>query len=102
MFWFDDAAANRAVTFFSKYLRHVKGELAGQPLILTEWQPYRRPDYERISEALREPIVFDGRNLWNSQKMREIGFYYYPIGRTAATPLAIVNGSSVSARAGGQ
>jgi UDPglucose 6-dehydrogenase len=50
-------------------------------IILTEWLQYRRPDWEQIRSALREPVVLDGRNLFEPQRMRELGFRYYPIGR---------------------
>jgi UDPglucose 6-dehydrogenase len=56
-------------------------------LILTEWQPYRHPSFEKIHEALKTPIVFDGRNLWQPEKMKAEGFEYYSIGRPAAVAL---------------
>jgi len=65
--------------------------------ILTEWGPYRRPDFDRIRESLREPVVFDGRNLWEPEKMREKGFHYVSIGRPAVAPLAVVAEREVAA-----
>jgi UDPglucose 6-dehydrogenase len=56
-------------------------------LVLTEWQPYRHPDFGRIAKLLREPVIFDGRNLYNPDKMREQGFHYVSIGRPAVAPL---------------
>ncbi len=50
-------------------------------LILTEWQPYRRPDMERVRALLRSPVVLDGRNLFDPSRMRDTGFEYYCIGR---------------------
>jgi UDPglucose 6-dehydrogenase len=50
-------------------------------LVLTEWQPYRRPDFDRMRAALKEPLVFDGRNLWEPVRMAERGFHYVSIGR---------------------
>ena len=55
-------------------------------LVLTEWAQYRVPDYERMRELLREPLVFDGRNLWEPKKMAEMGFRYVSIGRAAVSP----------------
>jgi UDPglucose 6-dehydrogenase len=52
-------------------------------LVLTEWPPYRHPDLERIHQLLRHPVVFDGRNLWKPERMREMGFRYISIGRPA-------------------
>ncbi|MDQ3388270.1 MAG: UDP-glucose/GDP-mannose dehydrogenase family protein [Gemmatimonadota bacterium] len=54
--------------------------------VLTEWGPYRRPDFDRMRQLLREPVIFDGRNLWEPRKMREAGFHYTSIGRTAVRP----------------
>ncbi|HEX8907327.1 MAG TPA: UDP-glucose/GDP-mannose dehydrogenase family protein [Longimicrobiaceae bacterium] len=53
-------------------------------LVLTEWAPYRVPDFERMRSLLREPLVFDGRNLWDPARMAELGFRYVSIGRRAA------------------
>ncbi|MDB4948740.1 MAG: UDP-glucose 6-dehydrogenase [Gemmatimonadetes bacterium] len=52
-------------------------------LVLTEWQPYRVPDFERIRLALREPVLFDGRNLWEPERMAALGFAYVSVGRPA-------------------
>jgi UDPglucose 6-dehydrogenase len=59
-------------------------------LILTEWQPYRRPDFQRLRELLRAPVIFDGRNLYDPGKMRELGFEYTSIGRPAPPPVLAV------------
>jgi UDPglucose 6-dehydrogenase len=53
-------------------------------LVLTEWAPYRTPDFERIRNTLGEPVVFDGRNLWDPARMAEMGFQYVSVGRPAA------------------
>jgi UDPglucose 6-dehydrogenase len=50
-------------------------------LILTEWNDYRRPDFDRIKKLMKKPFVFDGRNLYAPEKMRGRGFEYYSIGR---------------------
>ncbi len=59
-------------------------------LILTEWGPYRNPDFRRIRNLLKEPAIFDGRNLWEPERMKEEGFFYCSIGRPAVAPLAAV------------
>jgi UDPglucose 6-dehydrogenase len=69
-------------------------------LVLTEWQPYRHPDFARIRELLAAPVVFDGRNLWEPERMRDEGFSYHSIGRPVATPLQIVTRASDAALAG--
>jgi UDPglucose 6-dehydrogenase len=53
-------------------------------VIHTEWHPYRRPDFARMKRAMSQPLVFDGRNLWDPAGMAELGFEYYSIGRKAA------------------
>ena len=49
--------------------------------IITEWNEYRNPDFDRIRELLIRPVIFDGRNLYKPGRLREIGFEYLPIGR---------------------
>lgn len=50
-------------------------------LIITEWKQYRAPDFEEIKSRLKTPIIFDGRNLYNTKKVLEMGFTYYAIGK---------------------
>ena len=50
-------------------------------LVLTEWNEFRRPDFERIKELLKEPIIFDGRNIYDPGELKRLGFDYYSIGR---------------------
>ncbi len=50
-------------------------------LILTEWNEFRNPDFNRIKTDLKSPIIFDGRNVFEIKKMEELGFTYYSIGR---------------------
>ncbi|MDR1997089.1 MAG: UDP-glucose/GDP-mannose dehydrogenase family protein [Candidatus Margulisbacteria bacterium] len=52
-------------------------------LILTEWREYREPDFTRMKQALKTPLIFDGRNIYNSVLLQEQGFTYYSIGRQA-------------------
>ena len=49
--------------------------------VVTEWNVFRTPDYDRIMSSLREPVVFDGRNVFDPVDMRERGFVYSSIGR---------------------
>jgi UDPglucose 6-dehydrogenase len=50
-------------------------------VVVTDWNEYRHPDFERMKSTLRSPIVVDGRNLYDAQKMRTMGFTYSSIGR---------------------
>ena len=52
--------------------------------IVTEWKTFRAPDFAAMKAALKTPVVFDGRNLYEPDAMRESGFEYYPIGRRQA------------------
>ncbi|MFP6598858.1 MAG: UDP binding domain-containing protein, partial [Deltaproteobacteria bacterium] len=61
-------------------------EGADAMLVVTEWNEFRRPDFERVKGLLKEPVIFDGRNLWEPEQMRKKGFSYFPIGRPAVTP----------------
>ncbi|MFC5472716.1 UDP-glucose dehydrogenase family protein [Paraherbaspirillum soli] len=51
-------------------------------VIVTEWKTFRSPDFDQVRKCLKAPIVFDGRNLYEPDVMREIGFEYYGIGRS--------------------
>ena len=51
-------------------------------LILTEWNEFRRPDFARIKGLLKQPVIFDGRNIFDPADLRKLGFTYYSIGRT--------------------
>jgi UDPglucose 6-dehydrogenase len=50
-------------------------------LIVTEWQEFRSPDFDRLKATLRQPRIFDGRNLYDPQLLARLGFDYYAIGR---------------------
>jgi UDPglucose 6-dehydrogenase len=50
-------------------------------LIITEWGEFKEPDFAALAEALRQPVIFDGRNLYDLDHMREQKFYYSSIGR---------------------
>jgi UDPglucose 6-dehydrogenase len=50
-------------------------------VIVTEWNEFRNPDFERIAKLLKQPVIFDGRNLYDVDKMMDIKFTYYSIGR---------------------
>ncbi|GEJ58304.1 UDP-glucose dehydrogenase family protein [Anaeromyxobacter diazotrophicus] len=49
--------------------------------VVTEWNQFRKPDLTRIRQSMRLPVVFDGRNIFDPEAMREAGFVYYGIGR---------------------
>jgi UDPglucose 6-dehydrogenase len=49
--------------------------------LLTEWHQFRRPNFQRLKELMAEPVLFDGRNVWDADEVRGVGFTYYGIGR---------------------
>lgn len=55
-------------------------------LIITEWNEFRRPNFSRLTQSLKEPVIFDGRNLFDPSKMMRLGFTYYSIGRPVVSP----------------
>lgn len=50
-------------------------------LLLTEWNEFRRPDFDKVKELLKSPVVFDGRNQYDAQRMKQRGFDYICVGR---------------------
>lgn len=50
-------------------------------VIATEWNEFRNPNFDRISSGLSGKVVFDGRNVWSLDKMKELGYTYYSVGR---------------------
>jgi UDPglucose 6-dehydrogenase len=54
-------------------------------IVVTEWKEFRNPDFEKIKQALKKPVIFDGRNLYDLDKMKELKFTYYSIGRSTVT-----------------
>jgi UDPglucose 6-dehydrogenase len=53
-------------------------------LLVTEWNEFRNPDYARLARTMRQPVLFDGRNVWDAAKARAAGFTYYGVGRSGA------------------
>jgi UDPglucose 6-dehydrogenase len=53
--------------------------------IVTEWNEFRRPDFERVKELMTAPLIFDGRNLYEPKRMSENGFTYFAMGRGTTT-----------------
>jgi UDPglucose 6-dehydrogenase len=53
-------------------------------VVVTDWNEYRHPDFERVKRTLKQPVIVDGRNLYDVEKMREMGVRYHSIGRPSA------------------
>ncbi len=58
-------------------------------VIATEWSLFRNPDFDKITAALKNKVIFDGRNLYDNQSMKELGYTYYSIGREAVNSLTL-------------
>jgi UDPglucose 6-dehydrogenase len=56
-------------------------ENADALLICTEWSMFRNPDFELMKKSMKEAVIFDGRNLYETDKMQDLGWTYYSIGR---------------------
>lgn len=61
-------------------------EGASALIIHTEWQPYRSPDFPRMANLMRHPLILDGRNVYSPSSMARLGFEYVSIGRQTVTP----------------
>jgi UDPglucose 6-dehydrogenase len=67
------------VDFSDKSYDAVKG--ADALALITEWHEFREPDWTRIKKLMRTPVIFDGRNIFNPEQLRGLGFTYYSMGR---------------------
>jgi UDPglucose 6-dehydrogenase len=67
------------ITFCKRSYEAVEG--ADALVVATEWNEFREPDFARIRSLMRRPALFDGRNLYNAQLLREMGFHYEGVGR---------------------
>lgn len=83
---FDPEATAEAKKIFGERIRYAKRNYdaldgAAALLILTEWNEFRRPDFERVKSLLQQPVIFDGRNIYDPKDLQKLGFQYYSIGR---------------------
>ena len=69
----------KAVSFVDNAMDAVQG--ADALVIMTEWKAFRSPDFDAVKGALKSPVIFDGRNLYEPAVVRSHGLQYYPIGR---------------------
>jgi UDPglucose 6-dehydrogenase len=50
-------------------------------VLATEWNEFKQLDFERIRSLMRNPVILDGRNLWDGESLRAMGFIYFGVGR---------------------
>ena len=63
-------------------------------VLVTEWKPFRNPDFERMKRIMRSPIIFDGRNQYEPEALHAAGFEYVGIGRANGLGLKAQQGST--------
>ena len=86
---FDPAAMEQAKTrYFGNEIAYAPTMYAAAQdadalVIFTEWNEFRNPDFERLRTALKHPVIFDGRNVFDPDLMGRVGFTYYSVGRKA-------------------
>jgi UDPglucose 6-dehydrogenase len=56
-------------------------------VLVTEWNEFKFMNLERLRKLLRRPIIFDGRNVWEPERMRRLGFEYHSVGRKPVHPV---------------
>ena len=82
---FDPEAVEEAKRYIGDKISYATDALealdgADALILITEWNEFRHVDPAEIKSRLKEPIIFDGRNIWNPANMRDHGFVYYGIG----------------------
>jgi len=88
---YDPAAMDNAkrllpagVTFSDSPYEAAEGAHAA--VLVTEWNEFKYLNLERLRGLLKRPVIFDGRNLWEPERMRRLGFEYYSVGRKPVLP----------------
>lgn len=82
---FDPKAMENAKEIFRNKIKYAKGAYdtlknADALLLLTEWNEFRNPDFDKIKSLLKTPIIFDGRNQYDKKHLKDIGFEYFTVG----------------------
>lgn len=88
---FDPEAMSNVQRLIGDKIAYAKDEYealndADALLIATEWSLFRTPEFDEMGKRMRAKVIFDGRNLYDPDKMRELGFYYNSIGRKTVLP----------------
>jgi UDPglucose 6-dehydrogenase len=76
----DSGAKLESITICQNAYEALQG--ADALALVTEWNEFRNPDFDRVLQSLKGRIVFDGRNIWRPESMSKLGFTYYGIGRS--------------------
>ena len=83
---YDPEAMKTAQKIFGKKISYAPSNYealksADALILITEWNEFRNPNFERVKSLLKHPVIFDGRNQYNPDEMRGLGFLYFGIGR---------------------
>ncbi len=83
---YDPEAMKEARKIFGDKIRYAKSNYealkgADALILVTEWNEFRNPDFKKMKNLLKEPVIFDGRNQYSRREMRELGFDYIGVGR---------------------
>jgi len=83
---YDPKAVESAKFHFADRITYAKSSYdavtdADALILLTEWNEFRRPDFEKVKSLLKNPVIFDGRNQYDAERLKEKGFEYYQIGK---------------------
>ncbi len=90
---YDPKAYDCAEPIFGDRITYAKSSYdalfgADAMLLLTEWNEFRRPNFDKIKELLKSPVIFDGRNQYNGKRLIDKGFEYYCIGKAFKTAVS--------------
>lgn len=85
---YDPAAMDNTRFYLGDKIEYVNEQYDALPgsdalLIFTEWNEFRNPNFDTVKASLKNNVIFDGRNIYDVAKMKELGFVYYSIGRQA-------------------
>lgn len=85
----DPAALDHARSLLGNRIDYAETNYEALPgadalVVVTDWNEYRHPDFERVKRTLKQPVIVDGRNLYDVEKMRQLGVRYHSIGRPSA------------------
>jgi UDPglucose 6-dehydrogenase len=71
-------------------------------VIVTDWNEFKSLNMQRIRAAMRQPVLIDGRNIYEPQEMLNLGFIYRGIGRSAGIPLSLLNSNGSTGETGAE
>src|SRR5688572_9682145 len=88
---FDPEAINNAKALLGDKIRYADNQYNALEdcdalIIATEWSEFRTPDFDKMSAEMKNKVIFDGRNVFDPEDMKELGYYYESIGRRTIVP----------------